>query len=218
MINYSSNSSSKVEKILSDYLFLKSKEKNLDGILLIAYNDFMNNFELIHFYSDGKNKSTVQSIAIDDNLLNYCYLNSKLIDIFDEYVTGYILYDPKGYLNNRKNELLKSNEPIDYCDSDLVFNEEFISNITNYRNVIEQNNDNINNYIYEDILVDYYTNILYDNGQLDVYAYEYLKSYVKKRLPNVLPDDVEFQLKCLSMARIRTEQLCADNKQKKLKI
>ena len=208
MISYNSNEYNRIKNLLSDYIYLKSKEKDLDGILLVPYYDDTYNFDLLHFYKKDNNLATVQTIKVEDNLLRYVYFNSEKISLFDDVVTGYILYDPNNLLNSCKQQLINSNKEFNRATNEVGFDEEFISSISSS----DKNDSNI-----EDVLTDYYKNIISNNDYIDVYNYEYCYSFINRNVPKLLTDDVNIHSRCLLNARYKSEELISANiKQKKL--
>ena len=203
MKEYKSEYSERICNFLSDYVYLKSKDENLDGIILLPCKDDLYNFYLLHFYSKN-NERVVQTITIGDTMIKNSIYDSANSESYNDYLSGHILYDPKNILKKCKKVRIKKYknhcEPFNYVNLD----NDFVSNISNLNKFNDMND--------ETILEDFFYNTIYDNGKIDVYLYEWCRGLIFGDYTKI--KDVDTQYNCLKSA---TEKAVESAKEKVLK-
>ncbi len=222
MILYENSCDKNVINSISDYIYLRSFDKDLIGIYLFAYYDDLNCFELVCF--NNSNSPTNGYVVggetiVGDNFIKYINLDINSIDNFSkEMLNGIVLYDPQKILCNinAKNILNNSSKEIKPTNQ-LLFNEKFTCDlVTSIQTKLGYNATNaFDEYlnIYYTLVDYYYSSIITDFD----FEYDCFQDYLTYRLNSLyFINDANLHTGALLDAIKKAENISNKNKQKKI--
>lgn len=218
MIEYESKNKEKIRNILSNYIYLKTKNDDVIGMYIKYFYDECNHFEIVSIHNNLID-NTNNMLFFDNDLVKFTNINKDEIKNMDYVVYCDPIYDPNLVIYNEKNRLINEDK-IDYDEkyNELYVGKSFRSDIKYISKIEEPFDINMRDEQRFNSLVQLYANIIMYNDQLDVYKYFILYSLIINNKIDLLDTDYKFQFDALNEARQKVEnKILPKNKQKILK-
>lgn len=218
MVEYNDSNKEKYRNILSNYIYLKTKDIDVIGMLIKYYYKEQNVFEIVSIHGN-KQEYTSQNIFFDNTLIRFINVNQKDISKIEHFQYSDTLYDPYNIIQDEKKRIIE-NIPNNHDSefNELQVGKTFRSEINYISKIEEPLDEALKNEQRYNSLVLFYSNIIMNENQLDVYKHAILYGLIFKNKIDLLGNNPKLHMQALYDARIKVEaKTAAKLKQKKLK-